>query len=643
MTTKNKVSLLQLNDNSIQSNTNSIQSNTHLVFSNQDYRKIFASNVPSSRFEYIENKGVAIKGRVNGAILETKVPIHENKKYHLICEVELLEDDGSGSTIFIGHDTLDKNFKSLRTDTAVTFNYSLADKIHLSDDEPNRTFETVVSGFNSTDDGNNYKFDPSGSYFNIVFYTRDEETDISSVKLLIKRLEIKEFSSIIERDNGNVGIGTTSPSSKLEVDGDFYIKANTSDWSTPQKGIYIRFSEWESQDEEYIQDEAYIQSIDRSGDEFNYYPLIIESSKTVFSNGNVGIGTSAPDKKLSVNGDVSITGSLTAGTFQFGTIGDDGGSALFHSYGQYGVVTGIAIELTEFDDNVGIVFRQERDVADNSHMNTIRSKYGNMEFLVGQYGESRTSAHTTMEVALQIQKDKDIYIPGNVGIGTTSPSAKLHIVDSGQCGLIIDADSDNSNENDTVFLWLRQDGTNSSAKISLDNTAYNGMVIDARRIHYKVGLNREYDIFFDDFGKLGIGTTSPSAKLDVAGTVEATEFDNPSDKRIKTNITDLEDNECLNLVRQLKPVKYQYIDKEERGDHTVYGFIAQDIREVLPYATKTIKEFVPDYYENVKSVQYDLSTISFDISENYDISQNQKIKSDTKTMKKQVKHTFILK
>jgi len=219
MTTKNKVSLLQLNDNSIQSNTNSIQSNTHLVFSNQDYRKIFASNVPSSRFEYIENKGVAIKGRVNGAILETKVPIHENKKYHLICEVELLEDDGSGSTIFIGHDTLDKNFKSLRTDTAVTFNYSLADKIHLSDDEPNRTFETVVSGFNSTDDGNNYKFDPSGSYFNIVFYTRDEETDISSVKLLIKRLEIKEFSSIIERDNGNVGVGIINPNTKLDISG----------------------------------------------------------------------------------------------------------------------------------------------------------------------------------------------------------------------------------------------------------------------------------------------------------------------------------------------------------------------------------------------------------------------------------------
>jgi len=60
-----------------------------------------------------------------------------------------------------------------------------------------------------------------------------------------------------------------------------------------------------------------------------------------------------------------------------------------------------------------------------------------------------------------------------------------------------------------------------------------------------------------------------------------------SDERIKYDIHDLDDNECLNIVRQLKPKKYKYreiknqIDKER--EYTI-GFIAQDVKEVLPDA-----------------------------------------------------------
>ena len=299
MTTKNKISVLQLNDNNI-------QSNTHLGFSNQDYRNLFASNVPSSRFEYIENKGIAIKGKVDEAVLETKVPIHENKKYHLICEVELLNDDGGGSTIYIGHDTLDKNFNSLRADKAVTFNYSLAYKIHLSDSDPNRTFEAVISGFNSTDDGNNYKFDPSGSYFNIGFYTRNEETDNSGVKLLIKRLEIKEFSSIIEHDSGNVGIGTTSPDTTLQLEaaGGASMKLTS---STTNGAPQIGFSEYTSENNVVLK---YNGTGTGAG---NYFAIFSETAgwaaegtglNFIPENGRVGIGTTSPSEKLEVNGNI---------------------------------------------------------------------------------------------------------------------------------------------------------------------------------------------------------------------------------------------------------------------------------------------------------------------------------------------------
>ena len=47
-----------------------------------------------------------------------------------------------------------------------------------------------------------------------------------------------------------------------------------------------------------------------------------------------------------------------------------------------------------------------------------------------------------------------------VGIGTNSPDAMLH-VSSGtdlDCGIIIEADTDNSNEADLPFMWFKQDG-----------------------------------------------------------------------------------------------------------------------------------------------------------------------------------------
>ena len=49
---------------------------------------------------------------------------------------------------------------------------------------------------------------------------------------------------------------------------------------------------------------------------------------------------------------------------------------------------------------------------------------------------------------------------GRVGIGTTSPDAQLH-VSSGtdlDCGIIIEADTDNNDEADLPFLWFKQDG-----------------------------------------------------------------------------------------------------------------------------------------------------------------------------------------
>ena len=72
-----------------------------------------------------------------------------------------------------------------------------------------------------------------------------------------------------------------------------------------------------------------------------------------------------------------------------------------------------------------------------------------------------------------------------------------------------------------------------------------------------------------------------------------------SDQRIKQNIVDADDAECLDVVRQLKPKKYEYRDVVERGEEPVWGFIAQEVANVLPHATQLRQEFIPNIYELV--------------------------------------------
>ena len=58
----------------------------------------------------------------------------------------------------------------------------------------------------------------------------------------------------------------------------------------------------------------------------------------------------------------------------------------------------------------------------------------------------------------------------------------------------------------------------------------------------------------------------------------------PSDKRLKTNIEDL--NYGLKELLKLKSVKYNYIDTKMYGESKTIGFIAQDVEEIMPEVVK---------------------------------------------------------
>jgi len=99
-------------------------------------------------------------------------------------------------------------------------------------------------------------------------------------------------------------------------------------------------------------------------------------------------------------------------------------------------------------------------------------------------------------------------------------------------------------------------------------------------------------IFVKD-GKVGINTTAPPQALSVNGNIMLTgSILKPSDQRIKTNIQEVSTAGQLEKIKQLKIYDYELKHGKEPGatGDKERGILAQELKEVLPSATRTLKD-----------------------------------------------------
>jgi hypothetical protein len=68
-----------------------------------------------------------------------------------------------------------------------------------------------------------------------------------------------------------------------------------------------------------------------------------------------------------------------------------------------------------------------------------------------------------------------------------------------------------------------------------------------------------------------------------------------SDKRIKKNIRDIHGNNALSQLRKIQPKIYNYIDFTN-GNQDIYGFIAQDVEDIITSSSKIVKDYIPNFY-----------------------------------------------
>ena len=264
----------------------------------------------------------------------------------------------------------------------------------------------------------------------------------------------------IDSDTGNVGIGTTSPSTKLQVDsstafsltngsGDTLLLTNDSTVSAIGAiGPSIGFGNMNNNNRT-----SAIAAVRTGGDHDNMglafftHPSdsgdeTVVQKMTITHEGNVGIGTTSPGQKLDVNGNANIDGTLFVNT------------------------TNNHIRLVDTDNtgnfSVGVNTNfQIRDITANTTPLTIRA------------GTPGNTILTTSS--------------GRVGIGLSSPGVTLHVNGFARLngGLQMNA------TNATIYQILDSDlrfGTNNTERMRIDNT-----------------------------GNVGIGVTIPTADLHIQG------------------------------------------------------------------------------------------------------------------------------
>jgi hypothetical protein len=293
--------------------------------------------------------------------------------------------------------------------------------------------------------------------------------------------------------------------------------------------------------------------------------------------GNVGIGITNPGSRLRIDGNPSTLSEKTVVRIQGANTGGDSV--------QEGMSLLTLVDQSTAQGNMkGIAFARSTNanfVAGIQH-SILANGGGNLDFYTSPAGEDGN-----LSMIMRLGGN------GNVGIGTSNPSTLLHL--SGTAGIFrlegttqvfAEFFTTSTQAGRAGFIGF---GSGTNAHFSISNQRTGGDILLTTN-----NINR---MFIKSDGNVGIGTSNPSQRLHVIGNILASGTITPSDIRIKTDIVEIQDGQALSKLRLIEPHEYSYIDKLSRGNYKVYGFLAQQVREHFPEATRLTQEYVPDVFK----------------------------------------------
>ena len=332
------------------------------------------------------------------------------------------------------------------------------------------------------------------------------------------------------KSGGNVGIGTTSPQKKLQVENGGFTMFATGGTSADTFSVFTHNYVFSDENEDAVYSYA------SSEHEFSTQgtPRV-----TIDSVGLVGIGTTSPSQKLHVAGNARVTGAYYDSNNSAGTSGQvlsstgsatswvsgsglPGGPYLplaggtmtgdLLMDGKAGVGNVIGLATGTVSDAMSLRLYTYNNIDPGGGLGT---STGNM--IQADLGSNLVLRQTANDGDITFQSDDgaggiatyltldgsstDAYFsnPGNVGIGTTSPQEELHIASTVPVIRIEDTDGGYAQVvGSNGSLSLRSDQANTVASSIIDFTIDNS---EKMRI--------------DSTGRVGIGTTTPLGAIQI--------------------------------------------------------------------------------------------------------------------------------
>ena len=287
---------------------------------------------------------------------------------------------------------------------------------------------------------------------------------------------------VFDLTNVRVGIGTNSPSAPLEIAG----AASASDTGITIKNgsaTRLRLFHDDNGGSSYLTSYRGVGAAQRliieSGNDLNLSGGGGSAHMVIKTSGNVGIGTTSPLHNL------QIGTAATNGSYSMMIEGNFANDALASNP-----------RLNLIDTNFGITAGKYGSGSANDALGI---------FAFQGAGRGIVFAHTTAGSGTHLKDMRqDMFIDGgtgNVGIGTNSPTAKLHL-------------AVNSANDDTFHIFNGSVRTHLLASESTNGVIYMRSSANTNTVR----INASGDSYFNG-GNVGIGTTSPNEKLEVNGNI----------------------------------------------------------------------------------------------------------------------------
>jgi hypothetical protein len=440
---------------------------------------------------------------------------------------------------------------------------------------------------------------------------------------------------MIINTSGNVGIATTNPTELLNIytsgTNNAYIKVDAGG-GTGQSGLRLfagsgttnratRIDLFNNVASTTLARWSILNDTDQNGtNDFRIYNAAsVTNVFTILQSGFLGINTTTPKCHLQVIGKGNITnGSEYAITQNFMASGSLTIGGINTNYGcGTSWTTNTAGLLMECSDNTEIAIHDG-----NTRLASAMAYYGggtNRIYLGRDMGAGWGSTPITIPNSLTI--DTNLYFTNRIedhilnlwgtanysfGVNNSTLRYNSDGVHKFYCG---------GAESSTI--------TNKGIVIGTFGTQYYPFIVNKTingtlsYVYVRTGWNGG-----DDYNTNSItGDTSASfaGQIHVSGNIL-----NSSDIRIKKEINDITDDGALQQILAIQPKTYKYIDYLSKGNSNVYGFIAQQVKEVIPHSVETVKNIIPNIYKRA-SCDSNIITLENDVSQDLNLNDNIKI------------------